>query len=170
MKRVLIVVDMQNDFVTGPLGTPEAKAIIPKVREKIDNFENELVFFTRDTHKENYMDTQEGKFLPVPHCIEGTEGWEIIPELFCSIGSYINKGSFGYTYWQYELYHFANEIDTIELCGVCTDICVVSNALILKALYPEKRIIVDSAACAGVTPEKHEAALEVMRSCQIEVL
>ena len=171
--KILIVVDAQNDFIYGPLGNNEAQAIIPHIQQKINDESYEVVFFTRDTHYDNYLDTQEGRNLPVKHCIKNTEGWQIISNLYSGRDSYpvVNKSSFGYTDWQYELETFAYdyEITEIELCGVMTNICVVSNALILKALYPEVKISVDSAACAGTTPAEHEAALTVMRNCQINV-
>ena len=158
MSRVLIVIDMQNDFVTGSLGSKEAWAIVPNVQAKIKEYADrgDRIIFTRDTHEENYLDTAEGKKLPVIHCIKGTDGWQIIPELEVEGCEYIDKPTF-------------DEHDEIELVGVCTDICVVSNALILKAMYPEAVISVDAGCCAGVTPEKHEAALETMKSCQIDV-
>ena len=163
MQNILIVVDMQNDFIDGALGTKEAAAIVPKVEEKIRNFDGK-VFFTRDTHETYYLETQEGKKLPVIHCIKGTDGWQIIPELEVEGCEYIDKPTFGWLNWG-----GLGEHDEIELVGVCTDICVVSNALILKAMYPEAVISVDAGCCAGVTPEKHEAALETMKSCQIDV-
>ena len=180
MSKILIVVDMQNDFVTGPLGTPEARNIVPNVLEKIQHYlkkEENAVIFTRDTHDSFYMETQEGKHLPVPHCIFKTEGWHIIPELngyaneHCFV---VNKSAFGHNYWEYVFDFEENRsflpIESIELVGVCTDICVISNALILKSDYPETPIIVDSSCCAGTTPENHRAALQVMKSCQIEVI
>ena len=175
MKKVpyLIVVDMQRDFVNGALGSPEAQAMVPAAVEKIREFQGKIIF-TRDTHQEDYLSTQEGKYLPVPHCIKGTEGWEIIPELRAfSEGErarVINKPSFGSTVLSALLTEEREEIESLELIGLCTDICVVSNALLIKAALPELPLRVDSRCCAGVTPEKHEAALETMRSCQIEVL
>lgn len=176
MKKILIVVDMQNDFVTGPLGSPEARAIVPKISEKItDALRNEdSVIFTRDTHYYNYLKSNEGKHLPVEHCIKNTYGWEIISDLDVPLCQHIDKLTFGYIYWggltDIRLPYNRGENVEIELVGVCTDICVVSNALILKADYPEAKIKVDASCCAGVTPEKHAAALEVMKSCQIEVI
>lgn len=172
MEKILVVIDMQNDFVTGSLGSKEAVEIVPKVVDKIKNFTGEVIF-TRDTHQTKYMETQEGKHLPVEHCIENTKGWEIIPQLstFSMLSKVINKPTFGsielaeYIYKKYE----DNKDLEVELIGLCTDICVVSNALILKAAMPELKITLDSSCCAGVTSEKHEAALETMKSCQIDV-
>lgn len=168
-KNVLIVVDMQNDFIDGSLGTSEATQIVPKVKEYIDLCRSSgyQIIFTRDTHDENYLNTQEGKNLPVEHCIKGTKGWLISDQLGVHEDDIIiDKPSFGYTQWKDVL---GNDVGRIELCGLCTDICVVSNALILKALYPEVPVSVNNDCCAGVTPEKHEAALETMRSCQINI-
>lgn len=176
--KVLAVIDMQNDFIDGALGTPEAQAIVPKVCDKIKNFDGDFIAVTRDTHLSDYLETNEGKHLPVKHCIQYTSGWGINPEVSDVLDSiewnsttdmrYIDKPTFGTFKWKRILSDYTN-ITEITLIGLCTDICVVSNALILKALYPEARIVVDSSCCAGVTPAKHEAALEVMRSCQIEV-
>ena len=164
--KTLIVVDMQNDFIDGSLGTAEAAAIVDAVRAKIIEYRDrgDEVIFTRDTHHENYMQTNEGRHLPVVHCIEGTAGWEIRDGLWYEGAKVIDKPSFGYTGWA------GRAFEEVELIGLCTDICVVSNALIIKALYPEIRVSVDSACCAGVTPESHEAALTTMRMCQIEVI
>lgn len=178
--KVLVVVDMQKDFVDGALGSPEAQAIVPNVAAKVKEYaemEDGLVVYTRDTHFADYADTREGRYLPVPHCIFETEGWEIVPEVLNDQAAvaFFNKETFGYSAIAEEIAYIVNgdldqEIDSIEVCGLCTDICVVSNALILKANFPEIPFMVDSACCAGVTPEKHEAALEVMRSCQIDVI
>lgn len=172
MKDYLIVVDMQNDFIDGALGTPEAEAIVDKVAAKIRGFDGE-VLFTRDTHPENYLDTQEGKKLPVVHCVRGSEGWQIRRELReIRDARVIDKPSFGST----ELGAILSEenlrhgIGSITLIGLCTDICVISNALLLKAFLPEVEIRVDAACCAGVTPESHENALRAMKSCQIEII
>lgn len=162
----LIVVDMQNDFITGSLGTDEAVAIVPNVKKKIQEYVsagNEIIF-TRDTHDENYLETSEGKNLPVPHCIRGTFGWEIVEGLEVPNCSYVNKPNFGWLYWN------DKNFDEIEIVGLCTDICVVSNALILKAMFPEIKITVDASCCAGVTPESHAAALTTMKMCQINVI
>lgn len=174
-KQILIVVDMQNDFITGTLGMKEAQAIVPKVAEKISTFEGD-VYFTMDTHDETYETSQEGKALPVVHCQEGTEGWQLAPQIIAAAPvdpeKIYCKGQFGSVELAEDLQylHEVEPIDSIELVGLCTDICVVSNALVLKAFLPEVPIIVDSAYCAGVTPEKHEAALETMKSCQIHVI
>ena len=166
---VLVVVDMQKDFISGALGTKEAVAIVPRVAEKIAQAKKagKTVVFTRDTHHENYLQTQEGKNLPVPHCIENTPGWEIDPALDTTGARIFDKPSFG----SEELVQYLKELDNLtsaEFVGLCTDICVVSNALLLKAVLPEMKISVDASCCAGVTPQKHEAALETMRSCQIQ--
>lgn len=164
--KTLIVIDMQNDFVTGSLGTKEAQAIVPNVKKKIQEYVNrgDQIIFTRDTHYSNYLETQEGKMLPVEHCIYDTEGWEIVDELEVMNCIYVNKTSFGWDGWLKLNY------EEIELIGVCTDICVISNALILKAQFPEVKITVDASCCAGVTPGLHEAALKVMKSCQINMI
>jgi nicotinamidase-related amidase len=173
--RLLIVVDMQNDFVDGSLGTKEAQAIVPKVVDCVKKFDGRILF-TLDTHGENYLETQEGKNLPVPHCIKGSKGWELIPQLeglqrgkHCPI--YL-KDTFGSFQLAEDLRNMNEEqpIDEIELIGLCTDICVVSNALLIKAALPQVPIVVDSACCAGVTPDSHKAALATMKSCQIKVL
>lgn len=165
--KTLIVVDMQNDFISGSLGTKEAQAIVPNVKKKIEEYKarGDEIIFTRDTHPSNYLETNEGKHLPVKHCIKGTYGWIIADEVNYPEYKHINKRTFGYTLWNYE-----GEFEEIEIVGLCTDICVVSNALILKAQYPEIKITVDSSCCAGVTPESHQAALTVMKMCQIEVI
>ncbi len=170
MNRYLIVIDVQNDFVNMALGTKEAQAIIPHVKAKIAECRNNggTVIFTRDTHQANYLQTNEGKYLPVEHCIEGTKGWQIYDGLDVGNSLIINKPTFGYLAWDK---HIKNcEGLTIELIGLCTDICVASNALILKALFPDATIKVDSVACAGVTPSSHEAALTTMKMCQVEVM
>jgi nicotinamidase-related amidase len=172
-KKILIVVDMQNDFIDGALGTKEAVVIVPAVIDKIKSYPQENVYATRDTHPENYLETQEGKYLPVPHCIKGTEGWEIRKEIADLILSehVFDKPTFGSVKLAEEMSRLAETGPIeIELIGLCTDICVVSNALLLKAYLPEVKISVDPKCCAGVTPEKHEAALETMRSCQIQGL
>ena len=165
MKKTLIVVDMQNDFIDMALGTKEAVSIVPAVKAKIDEYVksgNEIIF-TRDTHEENYLDTNEGKHLPVPHCIKGTKGWEIADGLYIDGCKIIDKPNFGWQNWDKE------NFEEVELVGLCTDICVVSNALIIKATHPEIKVSVDSSCCAGVTPESHEAALKTMAMCQVEV-
>lgn len=171
MQDILIVVDMQNDFIDGALGTKEAAAIVPKVEEKIRSFTGKIIF-TRDTHEENYMDTQEGKNLPVPHCIRGTRGWQISGKLqkFCQEEP-VNKETFGSVELGCILKeeHQKDPIASVTLIGLCTDICVISNALLIKAFLPEVKIIVDASCCAGVTPESHRNALEAMKTCQITV-
>lgn len=174
--KVLIVVDMQNDFVTGPLGTPEARAIVPAVVNKIEAFlsesEDHFVVFTKDTHTSSYLRSLEGKYLPVEHCLLGSSGRDVISELdaFYKSPRAVSKPktTFGYDNW--DTYFGRSTTYTFELIGVCTDICVVSNALILRAYYPNAQITVDASCCAGTTPEKHKAALDVMRSCQIDVI
>ena len=172
MQNVLVVVDMQNDFIDMALGTKEALEIVPKVRRKIEEFDG-IVLFTRDTHENWYMETQEGKHLPVPHCIRGTEGWEIREELDeLRKTDPIDKDTFGSTDLAEELVAMneEEEIGSITLVGLCTDICVVSNALLLKANFPEATFKVDPRCCAGVTRTSHEAALETMRMCHIEII
>ena len=172
MQNILLVIDMQNDFIDGALGTPEAVDIVPKVREKIKNFDG-TVLFTRDTHGENYMETQEGKNLPVPHCIRGTDGWQIRPELEeLRVTEPIDKGTFGSDELGKILRDLNDEdpIGIITVIGLCTDICVISNALLAKAFLPEVPIEVDASCCAGVTPESHENALKAMASCQIRIV
>lgn len=165
MKRTLIVVDMQNDFIDGALGTKEAQAIVSNVKKKIEEYKarGDEIIFTRDTHSKNYLETSEGKHLPVEHCIEGTYGWQIADELEVECCSYIDKPTFGWMHWN------SHNFKEVELVGLCTDICVVSNALILKAFFPEIDITVDASCCAGVTPESHQAALTTMKMCQINV-
>ncbi len=171
--KALIVVDMQNDFIDGALGTPEAEAIVGNVKAKINEYRqnSDIVIFTRDTHSDNYMETQEGKKLPVPHCIEGTEGWQIRSELAPADSVVVDKPTFG----SYELVDVLRELDeerpfeSIELVGLCTDICVISNAMMIKAAFLETPIKVDASCCAGVTPDSHNNALDAMGMCQIEV-
>jgi Amidases related to nicotinamidase len=173
MSRFLIVVDMQNDFVSGALGSADAQRIVPYVAEKVRNFSG-TVIFTRDSHGEDYLATQEGKILPVPHCIKETAGWEIISELteFAEKAKIFDKPAFGsLELAEYLQAQNAEEtIEEIELIGVCTDICVVSNGLLIKAALPETLIKVDSKGCAGTSVENHNAALQTMRCCQVEVL
>ena len=175
MKKLLVVVDMQNDFVTGSLGTKEAVAIVPAVVEKVkgymaDNENDCTVIFTKDTHGEDYMSTQEGKNLPVMHCIKGTEGFEIVPELkeYAANSTIIEKPTFGSM--QLAGIIAKNTYDEIEFVGLCTDICVISNVMLAKAADINARVYVDSAACAGVTPQSHNNALEAMKMCQVTVL
>ena len=173
MKRFLVAVDLQNDFIDGALGTKEAEAIVPAAAEKIRGFDGEI-FVTLDTHLDNYMETAEGRMLPVPHCIKGTDGWRLSGEIEKALAgkkyTAVEKLTFGSVELPEKIRKAAGGEDfTIEIIGLCTDICVVSNALILKANFPEAPIAADARCCAGVTPEKHEAALETMRSCQITV-
>ncbi len=166
MKRTLIVVDMQNDFIDMALGTKEAVAIVPGVKAKIQEYisRGDEVIFTRDTHQENYLETPEGKKLPVPHCIQGTKGWEIADGLYVEGCKVIDKPNFGWPRWMDE------NLESVELVGLCTDICVVSNALIIKAAFPDAEVSVDKSCCAGVTPETHNAALATMQMCQINII
>jgi nicotinamidase-related amidase len=168
--KTLIVVDMQNDFITGSLGTKEAQAIVPNVKKKIEEYKarGDKIIFTRDTHPSNYLETNEGKHLPVEHCIRKTQGWEIADGLVVDGSDIIDKYTFGYIHW-YDYFKYEEATD-IEIVGLCTDICVVSNALILKATFPETNITVDASCCAGVTPESHQAALTTMKMCQINVI
>ena len=171
MNKALVVVDMQNDFIDGALGTPEAQAIIPKVYDKILNWKGDI-FVTQDSHTTNYLQTREGRFLPVEHCIVGTVGWRINDKIQDALDK--KKGSVYHcpkeTFGSILLAQKLKTYDEIEFIGLCTDICVISNVLVTKTFYPEKNIYVDANCCAGVTPEKHEAALEAMRSCQVEVI
>ena len=171
MKHFLVVVDMQKDFVDGSLGTPEAVAIVPNVVKKIEGFDGEI-FATYDTHFENYMETAEGRKLPVPHCIKGTEGWQLDQRVAQALSAKSYTPVEKYTFGSVELPVLikkasAGDDFTIELIGLCTDICVISNALLLKAHFPEVPIAVDASCCAGVTPALHEAALAALKSCQI---
>ena len=171
MKNYLIVVDMQNDFIDGALGTPEALLIVDKVKEITDNFDGELIF-TRDTHGEDYMNTREGKYLPIPHCIKDTHGWEITEKLKTDGHLIIDKPTFG----SCELADYLvakntkEPIGSVTLVGLCTDICVISNAMLIKAALPEIDVRICAAACAGVTPESHKNALSAMKMCQIDVI
>ena len=165
MKKTLIVVDMQKDFIDGALGTKEAVAIVENVKKKIARYQQngDEIIFTRDTHQSDYLNTNEGKNLPVEHCIEGTEGWKIQEGLEVPGAIYIDKPTFGYLNWK------EYNLEEVEMVGLCTDICVVSNALIIKATYPEIQGSVDANCCAGVTPESHMAALTTMKMCQVKV-
>ena len=166
MKKTLIVVDMQNDFIDMALGTKEAVAIVPKVKAKIEAYRKngDEILYTRDTHGENYLETPEGKKLPVPHCIRGTLGWQIAEGLYVEGSKIIDKPNFGWPHWD------QHPLEEVELVGLCTDICVVSNALIIKATFPDAVVKVDKTCCAGVTPESHNAALTTMQMCQIDVI
>ena len=170
MQDILIVVDMQNDFIDGALGTPEAVSIVPTVKDVILSH-NGRVIFTKDTHSPDYLSTQEGKNLPVEHCIKGAKGWEICPALTEYASEVIEKPTFGSVALAERLKkdNETNPIEKITLVGLCTDICVISNALLLKATFPEIEISVISKACAGVTPKSHENALNAMKMCQIIV-
>ena len=176
--KVLVVVDMQNDFITGPLGTPEAQAIVPKVAQKIRDFDGGLIVFTKDTHHEDYLTTQEGRNLPVKHCIEGTKGWEVEDSIE-AVSDYrkrnracdqvfVCKYGFGANGLAEMLDGFSP--DEIELVGLCTDICVISNAILLKSCLPEVPISVDASCCAGITPASHRNALRAMEMCQIKII
>lgn len=173
MRKLLIVIDMQNDFTYGALRNEEAIKVIEKVKDKIESFDGELIF-TLDTHNDNYLSTQEGKKLPVPHCIKGTEGHGLVDVLkpFAENALIIEKETFGSVYLGNYLRaeHALEPFDEITLVGVCTDICVISNAMIAKAALPEVTVKVDSACCAGVTAESHDRALLAMKACQIEVI
>ncbi len=170
MKKLLLVIDMQNDFISGTLGTPEAQAIVSKVKALVESYkeQGQTVLFTRDSHGEDYLTTQEGKYLPVIHCTTGTPGHEISGELDSRGCRIFDKPHFGS--WELAQKLAEENYDEIELCGICTDICVVSNALLLKALLPETPISVRASCCAGVTPESHQAALLTMKMCQINII
>ena len=172
MKKIIVVVDMQNDFIDGSLGTAEAQEMLPRLKEKLKQVTNsgsaELIF-TMDTHGENYLQTQEGKNLPVEHCLKGSHGWEITPELQEFVKqskAVVEKPTFG----SLELPKLLGDAEEVELVGLCTDICVISNAMVIKAAYPEVQVSVDASCCAGVTPESHKNALAAMKMCQIKVL
>lgn len=174
--RFLIVVDMQTDFIDGALGTKEAQSIVPAVCDKIRTFDGEVIV-TKDTHKSNYMETQEGMYLPVPHCIEGTFGWKLNDMVYDAISDRsdivvytVIKPTFGSVELGHRLSAYgAENIEEVVLAGLCTDICVISNALLIKAFLPDVKVTVDAACCAGVTPESHENALKAMRTCQINI-
>lgn len=173
--KILVVVDMQNDFITGTLGTPEAQAIVPQVQTFIRRWLEERrgeLYFTRDTHHENYLDTQEGRSLPVVHCVEDTPGWEICDELaeYAADVPVFDKTTFGSQDLAEYLQESGCEPEEIVLVGLCTDICVISNAMLLKAFFPEAVVTVVEECCAGVTPESHKRALEAMQVCQIRVI
>jgi nicotinamidase-related amidase len=181
MKKILVVIDMQNDFIDGALGTKEAAAIVEKVAAKIESYPAEDVYATLDTHEANYLTTAEGKHLPVEHCIKGTPGWELNQSIAPLLTDAVKweKPTFGSDTLAEEIYQRYKGVSAIdptgkgleiELVGLCTDICVVTNALLLKTKLPEAKITVDSSCCAGVTPESHEAALLTMKMCQVEVV
>ena len=168
MKQALIIIDMQKDFVDGALANPMAEAIVAPIADYAKNFDGDLIA-TRDTHAENYLKTSEGKYLPVVHCVHGTPGWEIVPQISAVLtdrgAKLVDKPTFGYLDWG-----FLKEYDEVTLVGTCTDICVVSNALVLKAKFPEMKVNVKGALCAGTTKENHDAALKVMACCQVNIL
>ena len=168
MKKVLIVIDMQKDFVDGSLANPDAQAIVPAIASYVKAYDGDIIA-TRDTHPENYMQTAEGKKLPVPHCIENTDGWQIVDEISAALqekrATILNKPTFGYLGWG-----MLGEYDEAELVGTCTDICVVSNALVLKAMFPDLTVKVNAPLCAGTSKANHEAALAVMGCCQVEIV
>ena len=166
MRKALIVIDMQYDFIDGSLGTNEAQNILPNVKDLIDKKDYDNLFFTRDTHYKNYLETQEGKKLPVKHCIKNTHGWQIHEILNTDGAEIIDKESFGFNGWKGKLDNF----DEVVLVGLCTDICVISNALIIKAFYPEIKINIVEDATAGVTPESKAAAIKTAKSCQINII
>lgn len=181
--KVLVVVDMQNDFISGALGTPEAQSIVHRVAEKIDQFAGDMICVTLDTHYGNYLvGTQEGKLLPVPHCQRQSDGWQLHEDVRSAIEHYTARseandcqsfqketfGSVDMGIWLKKIERFG-KIDEITLVGLCTDICVISNAMLLKAFLPETKIVVDASCCAGVTPESHRTALAAMKACQIFV-
>ncbi|MEA4912692.1 MAG: cysteine hydrolase [Oscillospiraceae bacterium] len=173
MKKILIVVDMQNDFIDGSLGTAEAQAIVGRVAQKIESFDGD-VLFTQDTHFEDYLSTAEGKKLPVEHCIKGTRGFALNARVQAACDKKgavgVEKRTFGAkTLPELLSARYPDGVESIELIGLCTDICVISNALLLKAFFPETPIAVDASCCAGVTPASHDTALSAMRACQIDV-
>lgn len=173
MKKILVVIDMQNDFIDGCLGTKEAQAIVGNVIAKIQTYEADCIYATRDTHGENYLETSEGLSLPVKHCIKGTVGWQIRPEVeqLLDRAVIINKPVFGSAELAEILYEESlKEEIGIEMVGLCTDICIVTNALLLKTRLPESKLSVDASCCAGVTPESHNAALLTMKMCQVNVV
>ena len=173
MRKILLVIDMQKDFIDGALGTPEAVAIVDRVAEEIRKYPTENVFATRDTHPENYLDTQEGRNLPVVHCVKGTLGWQLNEKIAAALGDaeVIDKPTFGSVALAEKLADMAKaEPLEMTLVGLCTDICVVSNALLVKAYLPETPVRVIADCCAGVTPESHKAALETMKMCQVAVV
>lgn len=178
-KKILVVIDMQKDFINGSLGTKEAVAIVPQVINKIKEYKknNDIIVLTQDTHNENYLNTNEGKHLPIKHCIENTDGWEIYEDIKNELYNYNYKIYKKNTFGSLSLINGISNILSwdkyeleIELVGLCTDICVVSNALLIKANFPEIKITVDSSCCAGVTPQTHLQALNTMKMCQIDIL
>lgn len=173
MADLLVVVDMQNDFISGSLGTPEAQTIVENVKRKIAEYigKGNPIIFTQDTHGADYLETKEGKYLPVEHCIKNTWGWQIPEDIDVPRAEHYRKDRFAYPEWIFDDFSFMEAgVESIEVIGLCTDICVISNVFALQMEFPELDFIVDASCCAGVTPEKHKAALEVMKSCQIEVI
>lgn len=173
MKKALVVIDMQNDFITGVLGNEECRTVVPQVVKRVQEATADGIdiIFSQDTHQENYLSTQEGRKLPVPHCIQNTEGWKIIPELAETAvqkGIVFTKETFGSS--AIAEYIKEQHYDEVELIGVCTDICVISNAMVIKAFVPEAEIAVNESCCAGVTPQSHQTAIEAMKACQINIL
>lgn len=168
--KILVVVDMQNDFISGSLGTKEAQTIVPKVIAKIKEYEKDCIYFTMDTHDDTYLTTQEGKKLPVPHCMKGTTGWQLCQEIIeiANPERVFEKNTFGSIDLMNQLKK--KQPSEVELIGLCTDICVISNAMLLKAALLEAEITVDAACCAGVTVQSHQNALEAMKMCQINVI
>ena len=169
--KVLIAVDLQNDFIDGALGTPEASAMLPAALRRIREFDGP-VLFTRDTHGPDYPQTREGRVLPVPHCIAGTDGWQIAPSLQPYAAEIIDKPTFGSTALgeRLQAMNAQHPIESITLIGLCTDICVISNAMVLRAAFPETEIEILSDCCAGVTPQSHQTALDAMRACQFTIV
>ncbi len=173
MRKILCVIDMQNDFITGTLGTKEAEGILENVRGKMATYDKKDIVATQDTHNTNYLNTQEGINLPIEHCIKGSEGWAIHSALqpFLLAEQIFEKNTFGSEQLaDFLKAEYEKEAFVLEMLGLCTDICVVSNALLCKAKIPELKIVVDGACCAGVTPESHEKALDIMRMCQINIV
>lgn len=173
--KILVVIDMQNDFVTGALGTKEAEAIVPRVVKRIEEAEEsgEEIIFTRDTHGDDYSVTREGRRLPVSHCIKGSSGWMIVPELGKSANGHliVDKPTFGSEALPDLIRNICGGApEELELIGLCTDICVISNTMVLKAAFPEAEISVRASCCAGVTPESHRTALDAMSACQIDII
>ena len=181
--KVLIIIDMQNDFITGSLGTTEAQGIVNNIANRVKKSENEMIIFTQDTHHDDYLATPEGKKLPVIHCIENTNGWEIHEEIINAWNqnkntviiddiknNSFNKPVFGSIELVKFLENIKEKITEIEICGVCTDICVVSNAIMIKNTLPNIKISIDSKLCAGVTPQSHKEALNIMGMCQIDIM
>lgn len=175
MEKILVVVDMQNDFIDGSLGTEEARNIVEPVCEKIKKFDG-VIFLTLDTHSDDYLETLEGKYLPVEHCIRNTEGWLLNSSVRETIKSklygHVEKNTFADKGLVEVISHWIRKRrnTSIEIVGLCSDICVISNALMLRSAFPDTEITVDASCCAGVTPEKHKAAMEIMKSCQINVI